>query len=460
MRKLIRSSTLAVLLATGLLLAACGGGDDGDTGATETEAPATEATEEMTGAAVETGTGVTAEPCPEAVNEDNGCIYLGVLSDLTEGPFAPLAVPITDAQEAFWQRVNENGGIGGEYDVNISEYTRDNKYNPEVHNQLYQEIKPNILALAQTLGSPTTAAIIDDMIASDVVGAPASWTSLWDTEEPGTHIVESGNPYCVESMNGVDYYAEQNDGVDSVMAIYNPGDYGEDGAAGAKLAAEAHGAEFTAVEQTPIQAGGTTTAAIDAVVNQSPDVVVVTTPPTALGEIVGGAAAGGFEGRVIGNGPSWNPALLESPAAEALQALYWQVGPWQTFTADTPAHQAMREALGEDVQPNDGYTSGWGWSYPMLAALEQAYENGSLTREGMVEAVTSLETVDYEGMLPEEAGTFTGGMNEQVFKQTVISAPDTESASGISSVEEFYQGSTVSEHDFTGACYQTVDLEG
>ena len=101
--------------------------------------------------------GVTAEPCPHAIDTSNGCIYLGTISDLTVGPFAPLGVPITDAQKAFWQRVNEDGGIGG-YDIDVTKYIRDNKYNPQTHNQVYQEIKPDVLALAQTLGSPTTAA--------------------------------------------------------------------------------------------------------------------------------------------------------------------------------------------------------------------------------------------------------------------------------------------------------------
>ena len=44
-----------------------------------------------------------------------------------------------------------------------------------MQNQVYQEIKPNVLALAQTLGSPTTAAILPDMKSSNVVGAPAAW---------------------------------------------------------------------------------------------------------------------------------------------------------------------------------------------------------------------------------------------------------------------------------------------
>src|SRR5690606_1969115 len=70
--------------------------------------------------------GVTEDPCPEAVNPDNGCIYLGTLSDLTVGPFSPLAPAIVEAQKAFWKRVNENGGIGG-YDIDVTTYVRDNK---------------------------------------------------------------------------------------------------------------------------------------------------------------------------------------------------------------------------------------------------------------------------------------------------------------------------------------------
>lgn len=84
-----------------------------------------------------TGAGVTAEPCPDGVNADNGCIYLGVLSDLTEGPFAALAVPITDGQRAYWAQVNESGGIGG-YDIDIDTYTRDTKYQAAEHAAQYQ----------------------------------------------------------------------------------------------------------------------------------------------------------------------------------------------------------------------------------------------------------------------------------------------------------------------------------
>lgn len=454
----ILSRRRLVLLVALLALVAAGCREGGDTAAPPDEGTGTaQGTPEPGGTAgggeVATDVGVTDDACPDAVNPDNGCIYLGSISDLTVGPFAALAVPITDAQKAFWKRVNEDGGIGG-YDVDVTEYVRDNQYNPEVHNQVYQEIKGDVLALAQTLGSPTTAAIIEDLKTNNIVSVPASWTSAWEFEQV---ILESGGPYCTESMNAVDFAVERDGEVKSIMAVGFPGDYGEDGAAGAKIAAEAHGADFTFVEQTPLGLGGTTTSAVDQIVKEDPDLVILTLAPGETGEIVGGAAARGYKGQFIGNGPAWNPALLDSPAAEAIKAQFLQVGPWASFDADTPGHEAMREALG-DVEPNDGYTSGWAWSYPLKAALEAAAENGDLTRQGLFDAVESLENVDYEGMLPDGAGNFTGDPTEQVARQSVISEPSEDAAAGMSVVQEFFEGPTVKDYEFEGPCFESVDL--
>ena len=399
---------------------------------------------------VRTDTGITEEPCPNAVNEDHGCIYLGTLSDLTEGPFAALAVPITDAQKAFWTRVNEEGGIGDQYDVDVGENTRDNKYNPEVHVQEYQEIKSDILALAQTLGTPMTIAGLPFYKQENVVGAPASWWSGWEFED---NILESGSNYCLESMNAVDYAVDEF-GIESVMAVHYPGDYGGDAAAGAEIAAEERGVEFIrAVETGPNAVVGSQEAAIDAIVQAQPDLVIVTTGPAEAAEIVGGSAARNFTGKFFGTEPTWNQGLLETPAAEALQALYLATFPWEPFDADTPGHQAMREALGE-VQPNEGYTSGWVWSYPLKAALDAAHASGDLTREGLVKAASELETVDYEGMLPEEAGRFTGEPNETVFRQHLIVQPDADAPSGVSVVEDFFVGPTAEAFEFTEPCAQ------
>lgn len=427
--------TWAMLAVSVFILAGCrgadeGGGGDGGDGDGEISAP-----------------GVTSEACPEAVNQDNGCIYLGQISDLTQGPFAPLGVPITDAMKAFWQRVNDEGGIGG-YDIDATTYVRDNLYNPQTHAQVYQEIQGDVLALAQTLGSPTTLAILENLKSDEMLAAPAGWTSLWEFED---NIVESGAPYCFESMNVVDYAVEEL-GAKSVMAIGFPGDYGGDSAAGVEVAAEANGLEFTNVETAPgqeEQAG-----AISAVMQKQPDLVVLAVGPTETAVIVGEAAARGYQGQFVGIGPTWNPALLQSPAAGALEALYLHSGPWANWGEDTPGHEAMREALG-DVQPSDGYTAGWVWSYPLKSALEEWLEGDyEKTRAGLIEAARSLESVDYEGMLPEEAGNFAAEPNEAAFRQTLLEKVDKAAPTGVATVRDFTVGPTASEYELTGPCFE------
>jgi ABC-type branched-subunit amino acid transport system substrate-binding protein len=391
--------------------------------------------------------GVTNEPCTQAVDTNKGCIYLGTISDLTEGPFKVLGVSITDAQKAFWRRVNEQGGIGS-YEVDVTSYVKDNKYNPQIHNQVYQEIKPKILALAQTLGSPQTAAILPDLKTGNVVAVPASWTSLWAFEDV---VVESGANYCIEAMNSVDYAADKL-GAKSVMAVHLAGDYGDDAAAGTRVAAQKRGLEFTDVKTATGQ--DNQAGAIDAIVSGKPDVVILTTGPTDAAVIIGQASARGFKGKFIGSNPTWNPGLLNGPAGDAITSSYLQGAPVPPYGANTPGHEAMRAALSNVGQPNEGHTSGWVLQYPLKAALEKAVENKDLTRAGLLAAVTSLTSVDYEGMLPEGSGNYSGSPNDDVVRQSEMHKPDRAAVSGIGELEPFFTGPTAADFTFEKPCYQ------
>lgn len=421
-----KAPLVAALAAVALLASACGLRDSGEEAST--------------------GVGVTKEACPNTPNKDNGCIYLGAISDLTSGPFAALGVPITDTQKAFWKRVNDAGGIGG-YDIDVTTYVRDNKYNPETHKQVFDEIQGKVLALSQTLGSPTTAAIMNDLKSKKIVAAPASWTSAWEFEDV---IVESGTNYCFESMNSVDW-ATENLKAKSVLAVHYAGDYGEDAAAGAKVAAEANGLKFQAVETPPGQ--DNQAGAIKAVVSGKPDLVILTTGPTDAAVIIGQTAASGFKGQFIGTSPTWNPALLKSAAAPAIKAMYRQSAPWAPFGSDTPGHKAMREALGSVAAPTDGHTAGWVWSYPLKAALEKAAEDGDLTRDGLLKAVKSLQSVDYEGMLPAEAGNYAGEPGEAVFRQSLINKVDDSQPTGVVTEQTLFEGPTAQKYEFSKACF-------
>jgi ABC-type branched-subunit amino acid transport system substrate-binding protein len=445
------SRVLIALLALAVLAAGCRT-DDAAAPADDPADPAAEPAEpddaEADDADAEVtaeGPGISDEPCPDAVNEDNGCIYLGVMSDFTEGPFSASGPAIQQAQEAFWQRVNEEGGIGG-YDIDNTTHVRDNLYQPETQAEVFEEIRGEILAVATSLGSPTTNAIAADLDEENLVTVPVAWNSEFAFED---FIAESGPNYCVESMNAVDYFVEQLDGSGTVMSVHFPTDFGQDAAVGARIAAEENGLEFASVPTPP--GADNQAEAISAIVSQSPDLVVLTTGPTEAAAIIGQAAAQGFQGRVIGSAPTWNVALLQTPAAPALEALYLVAAPFESYGVDTPGHEAMREAMG-DVQGSDFYTAGWVSQYPLRDALQAAADAGDLSREGVRAAYQSLTEVDYEGMQPEGAGNFAGEPNERIVRQSVISEPDPEAPAGITTIQDWWSGPTAEEHDFTEPC--------
>jgi hypothetical protein len=114
----------------------------------------------------------------------------------------------------------------------------------------------------------------------------------------------------------------------------------------------------------------------------------------------------------------------------------------------------MRAALDNFPQPNEGHTAGWVLSYPLKAALEKAAENKDLTRAGLLAAVKSLTSVDYEGMLPEGAGNYSVSPNEAVFRQSEIHRPDEAALSGVSVLEPFFTGPTAKDFTFEKPCYQ------
>lgn len=445
---------LALLAVLVLVTSACRGADEsasGDAGGGDdagTSEPAAAGSEAGTSeVAVSTDSGVTDEACENAVNPDNGCIYLGVISDFT-GTFAGLGEPIARGVEAFWQRVNEDGGIGG-YDIDATTFVRDNAYSPETHNEVYQEIKPDVAALAMSLGSPTTAAILDDLQQNDLVTVPASWTSNYVFSDV---VLENGASYCIESQNAVAWANDNLDDIESVMAVHYPGDYGADAAYGAKVAAEELGLDFTAVETQPGQ--DNQAGAIEAIVSQNPDLVIPTTGPTDLATIVGQAAAQGYQGQYVGTSPTWNPGLIESPAFEALQAQYHQSRPWDTYEeGEGPGFDALREAFGEEG--DDGLLLGWIGQYPLKSAIEKAIEGGDITRESIAETATTQENVDFEGMLPEGAGDFAAG--EAYPRATIIAEPDAETSTGVSSMTDFITSDVAESFDFGGEpCWQQL----
>lgn len=415
--------TMIAVAAAALVLTGCGRGGDDDSAS----AP-----------------GVTDEPCPNAIDKDKGCIYLGTISDLTGG-FKAVGVPLTAGGKAFWQHVNENGGVG-DYEVDVTKYVKDNQYNPETHAQVYAEIKGDVLAIAQSLGTVATETMLKDNDAKDLMVVPATLGSNWYFED---RVMELGTSYCGEAMNSIDYGVDEL-GAKKVAAVHFPGDYGDDAAVGAKIAAEARGVEFTDIPTEP--GADKQAAAVKSVMESGADVVFVATGPLELAAVVGGSVQAGFKGKFIGSIPTWNAALLDSPAGPAIEASFMWATSFPLWDTDSAGFKAMREANG-DQTPNAYFAMGWSGGYVLKAALEKAIDDGDLTREGLHKAATSLTGVDTEGMMPDGTGNYAGDANEAALRVTQLAVPKKGTSTGVTESVDFFTGPTLKDYDFKEACY-------
>ncbi|HWL48386.1 MAG TPA: ABC transporter substrate-binding protein, partial [Acidimicrobiia bacterium] len=369
---------LALLLVLGLVLAACGDGDSGDTTTTAAaeEEPTTTAApvEETTTSAAEEGAGEVATDV--GVDLEASTITIGLLSDLS-GPFSPLVQVINTGHELYWASVNEAGGING---LNVELAVRDTGYVVDTHVQLYEELKSQVVAFGHSTGSPHTVAINPALQADGILAIPLTWYSGWSDPAINANLVPHGAPYCIEAMNMIEYLTLQAPDATTIAIASSPGDYGEDSNAGAVMVAEALGLEVVYDGTGVIVATDPATLAEAAggIAGSGAELVWVTTDPTSFGGVYGQALAAGFSGALwSGAGPSWNPALVapDSPIGEPLANDFYVSGYYAPWAADSPGNQAVRDLVeAAGAPPLDYYAEGVIEAKIMEAALRAAYD--------------------------------------------------------------------------------------
>lgn len=465
----MKSRWLFGLVALTMVIAACGGGGEATT---TTAAPDTTTTEGMDTTTTEGmpelqyDVGVTPAPCDDAVNDGNGCIYLGIISDLTTGPFAALGVPLTAAQRHFWEGINEGGGLDG-FDVIISdENVIDAHYNAEDHAAGYETIRGRVLALAQTLGTPQTQGIMDRMAEDNVVGAPATWWSGWSfADEGGDVILESGASYCFEAMNGMTFMSQALPEGFTWALVRFPGDYGGDYGAGALIAASQLGLGDPLFDhqQVPISAGGTVEEAVGLIVQHKPTLIVVVSGPVEMAQIAAGSFQNGHQTfQILGASPTWNVALkANAELMPLLEGVYKGTTPWGNWETEGEGHDAMRAAAEakwfDDTStpprgPNGAYSAGWTWQYPIKALLEAAIATGDLTRANVAAIAATLDGVDYGGILP--ARDYSGAAEDNAVRSTWIMQADAEALDGLTNISEgAFTSPLVEAYPFESPCF-------
>jgi ABC-type branched-subunit amino acid transport system substrate-binding protein len=369
---------VALLAALLLLAAACGRDDDGgDASGTDDTAAEGE---------LKTGPGF-----------DGTTIKLGVITPLS-GPVAPVfGLPITAGNEVYFQRVNAAGGVAGKYKVELVK--EDNVYDATQTKPKYDKIKGEVAMFAQILGTPPTQAVLADLKRDGVVASPASLDAAW-VREP--NLLPIGSTYQIQFINAASYLIEEKGFKGKpICMVAVEGEYGDAGIEGLEFAAKeldfdiAVTARYKPTDQD-------FTAQIQQLKNGKCEAVFLTALPTQTGQIIGLGAQQGFTPQWVGQSPTWAGALATSKVAPVLQKYFLWTSEGTTWgDTSVPGMKQLLEDVEKyksDQQPDVYFVFGYVQAMAVHALLEQAVENGDLSRAGILKAVEQVD-VDYKGLL-------------------------------------------------------------
>ena len=457
--KPLRKQGIIIFSILALVLAACGGGTTEET-AEETTPEVVETLDSpavTTASNVETGVGVTSEPCPEEIggvptgaDPSKGCIYLGMLNDYT-GPYAAVAPALETAQRGFWLWANSTGGIG-DYSVAIIEGA-DTSFNPQKHLEQYNAQRDQVAALAMSLGTNQTLFILDEMDKDNMVAAPMSWYSGWSYKSLDRGlVVEFGAAYCADGMNALDWaIASLPVDIKTIGIMGFAGDYGGDWAQGIKYAAERNGITV-AWEYLPPTLEFDVAQAVGLMVTQPVDAYFPAVGPGEMAQVAGGAFQQGLTPIAMMAAPSYNDAFVQEgfplkPLFESgsMYSMAW-VAPYE---ADTAAHATMRATFAQmGIESASSFlVAGWSSQYHLKGVLEAAVKGGDLTRAGIRRAAANVY-VESDGMMQ----TRELGQN-RADNDSYINIPDGSIGSGARLLAPSYVGPSAESYDWTsGPC--------
>jgi ABC-type branched-subunit amino acid transport system substrate-binding protein len=362
---------LAACLVVAMSLAACGSkGSDNSSGGSS--------------GSIKTGPGIA-----------DKTITLGVLTDLS-GVFAPLAGPLTKANQMFWKDQNAKGGVCGRT-VNLT--IKDHGYDPQKAVVQYRDMSPKIAGLEQLLGSPITAALLPTLKQDSMISLLSAWPpSLLSND----FVIEVGAPYDIEQINALDYLKSKGmiKSGDKIGHVYFEGEYGEGGLAGTKYFASKNG--MSVVEQKIQATDEDMSGQVAALKRAGVKVIAVTTGPKQLASIAGIAASQGLNVPVVGNNPTFDPALMSSPAAKALKANAYVSASISAWTLDKPQVKKVGDDFIAKYGKKDAKASvqfGYAQAQVMYEILKKACDNKDLSRAGIVKAAHQLSAVDTGGLI-------------------------------------------------------------
>ena len=410
----MKRTHLAAALAAVLVLTGCStkANDTGSSGADSS--------------GVKTGKGVTATD-----------ITLGVMTDKS-GVFKNLGLGITQGNELWAKDINAAGGVCGRQ-IKLEEV--DHGYKADTAKTLYPQIEPKVLGFVQMLGSPVVAALKQNLSSDKAVAAPASWSSEL-LDNPYVMIV--GTTYDLEIIDGLSYLQEQGlikDG-DTIGHVYIDGEYGKNGLRGSQFYGKKHNMTVKEVKITSTDSDLTNV--VTGLKGDGVKAIVLTTTPSQTGSAVSANKALGLNMPVLGNNPTFDPALLKTPAASALDKLTI-VASSVPFSADIPKAKevAAKYKAAYKETPNGGVPYGYAVAEVWGAVLKKACDNKDLTRDGIAAALKQTTSANTDNLV---AALDFSKPGTPATRQVYAATPDASAEGGVKYVKPLFEAPEAKEY--------------
>ncbi len=361
----------ALVVASALVLAGCGGGED--------EVPTVGSD------------GITAGP---GVSADT--ITLGRLTDAT-GPFKSLGLNLKAGEDLWLKDVNAAGGVCGRQ---IAIETVDHGYKADQATIQFPDLEPKIAGLLEVLGSPVIGALKADFADTQLTSAALAFSSQL-LDQPT--VLLAGTTYDLEFVNALSYLLDEGliaEG-DKIADIYIDGDAGLNGLAGVKYFAEQH--DLTVVERKVTATDTDMTNIVTGLRGEKVKAILMTTSGAQTASVASANAALRLNVPMVANSPSFDPGLLDTPAAGALDNKLYIASSSVPYSADLPKAKEIAGKFEAAGTSKPSYAVQFGYSLGLVwqQILQKACEAKDLTRAGILAAKNASSTVDLEGLVAD-----------------------------------------------------------
>lgn len=337
--------------------------------------------------------------CSQSPGVTDSSITLGVLTDLS-GPVKAGGIPWSQGVQAYFDYANSQlKGVNGRQ---VKLKVVDHGYDPRVALQRYRSLEPDVLTLPLSFGSAANNAVAGEL-PNNCMAMIANNGSITDSKPNAFY---NASTYESQTLNGISWYIDQGHPKPKVALLYQGDVYGEGAKAALEYAAAKRGFSIVS-EQSYAVSDQSYNGQLAAITAAHPDVVVMASTVGATFGFFGAAQAAGATWDWLGLQPTFAPAVLKLPIADAYVRNFTITTGQPVVDGGGAATQTAYKqlaAISPELANDPSSLLGWQAGYlSYQALLVAARSDAGLTRGSVLKALSTLN-VDSDGLGP---GHFT-----------------------------------------------------